>query len=150
MANQEEPVKLSSQKASETDKSWHEFIRAQQQKEAERVEDAAKYLSGMIGIAFAIFLKTDADAFSHQASSGTVSWAAALWLLSLCISFFIFFPMRYSYSTHSAESIRQMNRRTVSVKRGLLIASMTLFFIALLLLAFVYFQPSVIIYMNKQ
>ncbi len=150
MENQEESIKLPGKKASEEDKSWHEFVRAQQQKEAERVEDAAKYLSGMIGIAFAIFLKTDADAFSHQASSGTVTWAAGLWLLSLCISFFIFFPWKYAYSTHSAESIRQMNRRTVRVKRSLLIASMALFFIALLLLAFVYFQPTVIIQMNEQ
>ncbi len=98
MENQEESIKLPGKKASEEDKSWHEFVRAQQQKEAERVEDAAKYLSGMIGIAFAIFLKTDADAFSHQASSGTVTWAAGLWLLSLCISFFIFFPWKYAYS----------------------------------------------------
>ncbi len=140
MADSEEPLRLDASRFAEPEEdSWLDFVQEQEQRQAERVEDAAKFLAGMISIAFAIFLKTDEEAFNGATNPWLVKVAAGLWLLSLGASFFVLFPQKYRYSKASATSIQFMNQRVVQRKRGWLLGAMGLFVVALGLLAVEYF-----------
>jgi len=128
MAQEKEPPKIiSAKKTSEADQSWIKHQREVQQKTPERIEDAAKFLSGMISISLTIFLKLNPDGFKAVAGSGLLNAAVVLWIFSLVCTFLVLFPAPYRYNDYSSASIRRMHKRVVRYKYGMLAAGAVLF-----------------------
>lgn len=139
MAQEQEPPKaLPAQRASEADQHWIKHQREVQQKTPERIEDAAKFLSGMISISLTIFLKLDPDGFKAAAGDWVLNTAVMLWIVSLLFTFLVLFPAPYRYHDSSAASIRKMHKQVVRYKYGLLAVGAGLFLGALGVLVGVY------------
>ncbi|MCB9035054.1 MAG: hypothetical protein H6557_00375 [Lewinellaceae bacterium] len=117
---------------------WRQYQREARQKAPERIEDAAKFLSGMISISFTIFLKANPEGFKGVGGSTPMVFAVVLWLLSLLAAFMVLFPVPFRYSKQSLEDIQRMHGRVVRYKYGWLIASALLFVGALGVMAWVY------------
>ncbi len=75
------------------DEYWQNYLRDNKAKEGERLEDAAKFLSGMISVSLTIFLKINSEAFVGMGKSGWAVAVVGLWLLSLALSFLVFFSV---------------------------------------------------------
>ena len=114
------PKVIPAKKTSEADQSWIKHQREVQQKTPERIEDAAKFLSGMISISLTIFLKLNPDGFKAVAGSGLLNTAVILWIVSLFCTFLVLFPAPYRYNDSSSASIRQMHQKVVWYKYWLL------------------------------
>lgn len=137
MPNQEqekEPT-LQAKKATPEAQKWHDYQLATRQKEPERIEDAAKYLSGMISISLTIFLAVNPDTFKEAPAGTALITAATFWLLSLLASFLVLFPVPYKYNRTSAEDIERMHNKTVRYKYFWLVLSASCFVVALGILA---------------
>lgn len=118
---------------------WLSYERKVREETPKRLEDAAKFLAGMVSITFTIFVRLDVDAFKG-ASAGLLYLTVICWLLSLCLAFLVIFPVRFKYASQSAESISIMHKRVVGRKYVLLVASVILFMIALALTAAMFFS----------
>lgn len=128
---------MKKQKASFPDSEddyWQKYLRNNQAKEGERLEDAAKFLSGMISISLTIFLKINDAAFVALSQSWYAILVVVLWLLALAGSFLVFFPFGYAVHHAVPSSIEAFHQQMVQRKRRLLLGSTVCFFLALLLL----------------
>ena len=68
---------------------WRQYQREARQKAPERIEDAAKFLSGMISISFTILLKANPEGFKGVEGStpmvvAVVAWVSATTASSAC------------------------------------------------------------------
>lgn len=132
MAQEKEPPKIiAAKKASEADQSWIKHQREVEQKTPERIEDAAKFLSGMISISLTIFLKLNPDGFKEMAGSGLLNAAVILWIFSLVCTFLVLFPAPYRYNDSSSASIKKMHKRVVKYKYWMLGLGAGFFIVAL-------------------
>jgi len=138
-AGVDKPERVQGEPAPPDTKSWYEHIWKTQQETPKRLEEAAKFLSGVISLTLTLFLTVGKSAFADVRPTGWARTAAGLWLLSLMLCLFVIFPWRYRYSDISVDSIKQMHRRIVWVKYTLLAAGVLLFLIALTILVFVFF-----------
>jgi hypothetical protein len=112
---------------------WFEYIRGEERRTPDRLEDAAKFLATMIAISLSIFTAViKAGGVSIIAWTGRVALFA--WLFSLLLAFFVLFPFRYRCVSTSVKSIKSMLARIVRIKWILLILSTFLFFTALCIL----------------
>lgn len=132
------PPPLPSRKADPAAAEWHKFQREQRQQAPARLEDAAKFLSGMISISLTVFLSIDKEALTAWADSSVIAAAVVLWLLSLLAAFMTLFPVPFRYNQHSAEDIQRMNDRVTKYKYRWLIGSALCFVVALALVAGVF------------
>lgn len=119
------------------DEYWQKYLKDNQAKEPERLEDAAKFLSGMISISLTIFLKINDEGLDSMPRWVMIS-TVVLWLLALAGAFFVFFPFRYSVQEAAPQSIKDFHRKMVRRKRALLLGSTVCFFFALGLLGLVF------------
>ncbi len=133
----EEEVIKSKQSAPDT-KSWYEYIWREKQETPNRLEDAAKFLATMISISLSIFLAIGKTSFENYQNKTPLKISIILWILSLLVSFFVLFPWRYSCSSTSVNSIKEMHQKVVRNKYWLLIASLVLFLTALSILAYLF------------
>ncbi len=111
--------------------SWYQYIWRERQETPNRLEDAAKFLAGMISISLSIFMAVGKAAFGNYQDSKGIQTAVLFWLLSLLLSFFVLFPWRYKYVSESVKSIKEAHGRIVFHKRVLLILSLAFFLAAL-------------------
>ncbi len=135
----DEPEKSKSRIPPPDTDSWYEYIWKAQQETPNRLEDAAKFLAGMISISLSIFLAVGKTAFDKCADSAAIKGAVLLWLLSLVFSFLVLFPWRYKYVSVDVKNIKAVHRRIVKNKYILLIMSSTFFWGALGVLGWVLF-----------
>jgi hypothetical protein len=126
--------KQKAQFPSSEDTFWEKYHQDTKAKEGERLEDAAKFLSGMISISLSIFLKINDDAFAALSSSWYAVLVVVLWLAALAGSFFVFFPFQYPVKAQVPTTIEAFHDTMVRRKRRLLLMSTVCFFLALLLL----------------
>lgn len=135
----ETPKVIKAQRADKEEAAeWQKYQREARQKAPERIEDAAKFLSGMISISFTIFLKVNPEGFKGVEGSTPMVFAVVAWLLSLLAAFMVLFPVPFRYSKESLEDIQRMHGRVVWYKYGWLIVSAVLFVGALGVMAWVY------------
>jgi Ca2+/Na+ antiporter len=119
---------------------WLAYLRQQREQTPQRLEEAAKFLSGMVSISFTIVA---ANIATQLAAHQGLSIAMLLtWLLSLFFAFWVIFPKQYKVVSNAADSIKAMHQQSVSNKYKLLAISVVLFFIALSLLFLLYLLPS--------
>ena len=137
MPESDTPPLLGSQPATEEQKAWHAYLRAAKQEEPKRLEEAAKFLAGMISITFTIFLSADKELLQHAAPGLPIA-AALLWLIALLLAFAVLYPMPYRTVRDSAEAIEQMHQQLVRRKTFLLAGAVIAFLVALGLLTGVF------------
>lgn len=125
--------------ASPEKKAWREHLLKMRQEEPYRLEEAAKFLAGMISISLSILLDINENAFVGKSHLGWIATGIVLWLLSLLCAFLVLFPWKYAYSEDEALSLESMHRHIVRTKRGFLIAAALLFTAALGIMSVVYF-----------
>jgi len=135
---QSPPAPLRGRPATEEEIAWHAFRRQSEQETPKRLEEAAKYLSGMISIAFTIFVSRDEAVFQRGEDCNAVTMACLFWLLSLVATLFVIFPLRWRQVSQSAQDIEQVHQASVRLKYGLLIAGVCLFMFALGVLAWIF------------
>lgn len=115
---------------------WHEYLRKQKEESPQRLEEAAKFLSGMVAITLSIVATT----IDKQLALNAALTKACLicWLLSLVLAFLVVFPFPYKIVKDSSESIARMHARSLRRKYVLLVASMVLFVAALFMLVLIF------------
>ncbi len=119
------------------DEFWQTYFRDNKVKEPERLEDAAKFLSGMISISLTIFLKINDTAFDNL-PKWVMIFTISFWLISLAGSFLVFFPFQYPVHENAVRSIKDFHTNMVRRKRLLLLGSTVCFFLALGILGVTY------------
>lgn len=139
MPPEEHPPIIPTRLASPEEEAWLEHQRQTRQETPARLEEAAKFVSGMISVTFAIFLAPNAEAFKGQEYDPLLIAAVGGWLLSLLAALWVIFPQRYRVADDSAQSIQRMHERVVRWKYAFLAAAVGLYLVALLLTAMVYF-----------
>lgn len=132
------PAPLRGRFATPDEEAWHIFRRTSEQETPKRLEEAAKYLSGLISIAFTIFISRDEEVFRRAADGAGVTVACLFWLLSLVATLFVIFPLRWEQVSQSAADIERVHRASVRHKYRLLLAGVGLFLLALGMLAWVF------------
>lgn len=115
---------------------WYRFQWKSEQDTPNRLEDAAKFLAFMITTSLSIFISVTGKGGAFKDTCPVLHAAILIcWILSLLVSFFVFFPRQYQYSPDSIETFRAAHGKIVNFKRWMLILSLGLYFIALALLA---------------
>ena len=137
--SQDRPERLHGGATSPDTKSWYEHVWKTQQETPARLEEAAKFLSGVISITLTLFLTVGKSAFENVRPTGYARTAVALWLLSLVLCILVIFPRKYRYCDTSVESIKEAHRKIVRTKSLLLLGSLLLFLAALTILVWQFF-----------
>ena len=125
--------------ANEEQAAWHSYLDQLKKEEPKRLEEAAKFLSGMISLSLTIFLSSDKGIFQDQ-SPMLLASNVVLWLISLLLAFLVLFPMAYRLNKASSESIEDMHKQAVRRKTYLLAGAVLTFVAALGILVFVYIR----------
>ena len=137
------PELVKSKPAGPEKESWYRYRLKEEQETPKRLEDAAKFLAFMISVSLTIFLSVSGAAgkgdpgFSPGSAAGLTCW-----ILSLLLSFFVLFPFRYRFSSVSIRTFQQAHQRVVRVKGFLLILSLIFFFVALLLMVYLFLSKA--------
>lgn len=119
---------------------WHDYLRRQKEESPQRLEEAAKFLSGMIAITLSIVATAIEKLLAMNAA--LTKWCLVTWLLSLVAAFLVVFPIPYKIVKDSSESIATMHRKSVVFKYTLLVVSMILFIAALVMLLVIFTSNS--------
>lgn len=119
-------------------KSWLEYSWKLQQDIPNRFEDAAKFLATIISLTLTIII-TAIDKLNviliHPIWLFVV---LVFWLTALIFAFLVLFPEKYKFHSQSVESIKLAQAKIVQTKQRRFIISAVLYFIPLLILAFLY------------
>ena len=102
-------------------KAWREFFLKLKQDEVARIEDAAKFLTGLSSVLFTILQVQNLRAASMLPSGSLAIVGFIFWLFSLGTSLLVLFPARYSYSKHGVAKYEQIYNKIASYKFILLI-----------------------------
>ncbi len=124
------PKAPAKQPSSENDQSWKEHVLSDQQKAPERLEDTAKFLVGIISISLTIFISQQPEGLALWTKSWFIT-ATIFWMVSALLSFFVFFPWRYSFHPESIPDIKRAYKNITATKRILLVCSLVAYFVAL-------------------
>lgn len=135
------PLRIQGERPDPDTESWYEYTWRTQQETPARLEECAKFLSGVIAITLTLFLTAGKDAFESQQLSGWAGTALGLWLISLVLCLLVLFPWHYRFRDDSVESIKKMHGRVVKVKYGMLAGAIFLFLVALVILTCLFFRP---------
>lgn len=133
------PPQLPTRPPTPEEEAWHVWRRADEQDTPKRLEEVAKFCTGLYGITYAILLGSDANALRY-ANENTLKLVAGLWLVSLVAAFVVIFPLPWAYRSDSATSIAAMHRRVVRFKYRALMLSAGLYLFALGVLTWLYFS----------
>lgn len=140
---EQQPTYLAAAPADPAAEHWHTYARTGYEDTPKRLEEAAKFLTGLIGLTLTLTLNN--DFYKPQLPPGAIppapdAWVQGLlgaalcgWVLSLAAALFVVFPARYRYVAASAESIRGMHGRVVRRKYAWLVVSAVAYVAALAL-----------------
>jgi len=135
----DEVLAVVGRKLHDDDKSWERYQWESLQKTPERLEDAAKFLSGVISISLSLFL-TLVKATTIELLSGGLGKAAMIcWVLSIFACLLVIIPRTYRYSKESLQTYRKAHLKIVRYKLRLLYLSFILFSTALALVVIILF-----------
>jgi hypothetical protein len=121
-----------------TDKSWLEWQQKEKQETVKRLEDTAKYLSGISSLSLSILLGVNREALKLFSNTIGLKIALCCWLLSIVLTLIVVFPFPYKYASNSADSIRALYKRIGQTKFLLLILGTLLYLIGLSMMVYFY------------
>lgn len=131
----EELPEIKADPASAEEKSWIEYQRTESQGTLKRLEETAKYLSGLSSISLTIILGPDREIFKALHHSGWLKAGIISWLISILLTLAVVFPFRYGYIGNSYTSIRNMHRKIAKLKFVFLIGGAVLYMVGISILA---------------
>lgn len=121
---QEEMTPIKATASTTEEISWIEYQRTENQAAPHRLEEAAKYLSGLSSISLTIMLGPYSDLFKEYKDVVGLKIGVVCWLISIVLTLAVVFPFPWQYIRNSENSIRKMNGRITKVKfTSLLIGS---------------------------
>jgi hypothetical protein len=120
------------------DKSWLEWQQKEKQESVKRLEDTAKFLSGISSLSLSILLGVNREALKQSSNNVGMKVALCCWLLSVVLTLIVVFPFRYKYASNSADSIRALFKRISHTKFLLLIFGALLYLAGLSIMVYLY------------
>jgi len=138
MSDSPEKTPIRGSFATPDEEAWHTFRRQSEQETPKRLEEAAKYLSGLVSIVFAIFLSAESGVFQKTASAGMTGFVCIVWLAALVATLFVIFPLHWRQVSQSAADIERVHRESVQFKYRLLALGVVLFLFGMVLLVWVF------------
>lgn len=136
--HKEEVIETKASPAAPADTAWIEFQQKEKQDTLKRLEEAAKYLSGLASVCLSIILGVNKDALAQLSDSAGMKAGIVSWLASILLTLAVVFPFPYSYVENSADSIRKMNADIGRIKFILLIAGAALFVTGIAIVSWYY------------
>lgn len=109
--------------------SWIEHQRKENQAALSRLEETAKYLSGLSSLSLTIMLAPYNEILKEFRTVTTLKVGIVCWLISILFTLAVVFPYRYRYISNSAGSIRNVNSRIAGLKFIFLLIG-TVFYLA--------------------
>ncbi len=134
----DEAIQIQATVARPSDISWIEHQLKEKQNTLQRLEETAKYLSGLACVSLSIMVGPNDKLLSKLSDSATLKIGIISWLVSILFTLAVVFPFRYAYAENSADSIRKMTGRIARVKFALLILGVLFFIIGISLLSYTY------------
>jgi hypothetical protein len=131
------PIIGSATLLSAADKAWLDHYAEEQRKTPARLEEVAKYLTGIISICITIFIDKKPANLTPWSVHG-LTLAAVFWVAAAVMTFIVMLPMRYRYNDASAESTKALHQRIVRRKYGLLLFAGLLFLMGLILALYLF------------
>jgi hypothetical protein len=132
------PVAIQATAAKAADSSWINWQQQEKQATLRRLEETAKYLSGLSSLSLTIMLGANKDALKLLSNSTSLKVGIVCWLASIVLTLAVVFPFRYNYVENSADSIRTMNNRISRAKFTLLVLGALLYIAGISLVAYLY------------
>jgi predicted membrane channel-forming protein YqfA (hemolysin III family) len=107
--------------ATSEETSWIEHQRKEQQEAPRRLEETAKYLSGLSAISLTIMLGPYSETLKTFRTTAGLKLGIVCWLISIVCTLAVVFPFRYRYIGNSESSVRNVHRKITKVKFTLLL-----------------------------
>jgi hypothetical protein len=124
--------------ATSEEKSWIEYQRSESQGTLKRLEETAKYLSGLSSISLTIILGPNHDLFKTVQNTALLKTAMVSWLLSILFTLVVVFPFRYRYVSNSFPSIKGTHQKIARLKFIFLILGSVLYLTGISLVVYLY------------
>ncbi|SIO46034.1 hypothetical protein [Chitinophaga niabensis] len=131
-------ISIQATAATTTDKSWLDWQQKEKQETVKRLEDTAKFLSGISSLSLSILLGVNREALKHFSNSTGLKIALCCWLLSVVFTLIVVFPFRYKYASNSADAIRALYQRISQTKFLLLVLGTLLYLAGLSMMVYFY------------
>lgn len=138
MESKENIPEIKATPATVEEKSWIEYQRSESQGTLKRLEDTAKYLSGLSSISLTVILGPNHEIFTTLHHSNWLKAGIISWLLSILFTLAVVFPFRYRYIGNSSNSIRRMHRSIAKLKFVFLLLGAILYLTGISFLAWLY------------
>lgn len=119
-------VRVSTKNESE---NWPSYLQKLKEEAPIRIEEAAKFLFGVVSLSLAIFTNS---VLSTKIKPWLLLIIITLWCLSIVLSLYVLFPFRYKVFSHSAESIEATLNKVTNLKYRLLQFSIVFYILSLL------------------
>jgi hypothetical protein len=132
---EEELPKIKATISTEAELSWVEHQRKENQDTPRRLEDIAKFLSGLFSISLIIILSPYSEVLKANKTSRWLQLGVGCWLVSLLFTLAVVFPFRYRYISNSEISIREMHNKIVRIKFFCLLSGTLLYLAGISLVA---------------
>ena len=130
--------KIQGKIASPDTQSWIEYSYKLEQDVPNRFEDAAKFLATMISLSLTITI-TAIDRLKIETFPPVLlMFILFTWLIALILAFIVLFPEKYRYSSISADSIKEMQKKIIRDKKRVFIAATLLYIMPFCVLIFTY------------
>lgn len=138
----EDVIEVKAVPTSADEKSWIEYQRTESQGTLKRLEETAKYLSGLASVSLTIMLGPNKEVFSALRNTALLKAGIISWLISILLTLAVVFPFRYRYASNSSTSIKRTYRKIARIKFSFLILGALLFLTGLSLIAWLFlFSP---------
>lgn len=127
------PIAVQGESLTPEDQSWLDHFEKTQQETPKRLEDAAKFLTGIISVCLTIFLK-----LSNQPLEGIKDILAKgtmlFWFVSVIAALYVLFPHQYKQARDSLTQIKDTHNEIVTHKKRYFYTSVAFFIAGLALL----------------
>jgi len=131
-------IEIQATSSAPADISWIEYQRAEQQGTLKRLEETARYLSGLTSISLTLIVGGNHELLRQFNTAVLFRIGLAGWLLSIFCSLAAVFPFRYIYLANSADSIRKSNNKAARIKLCFLVAAALFYLVGISIFAWLF------------
>lgn len=117
---------------------WIDFQLREKQDTLKRLEETAKFLSGLSTLSLALLAGPNSEEFKAVSNLLLIKIGIISWLASIVFTLIVLFPFRYKYARNSASSIKKVHTRVVGVKYAMLIVAAAFYLIGIWITVYFY------------
>lgn len=138
-SNQKEDLpEIKAVPSTDEEKSWIEYQRNENQGSLKRLEETAKYLTGLSSISLTIILGPNHDIFKSLQNVSLLKAGMFCWLFSILLTLAVVFPFRYKYINNSFSSIKGTHQKISRIKFTCLVLGAILYLAGISLMAYLF------------